>query len=176
MSDTPPALAVILAEFQAIRAVIERSTTSLLTLISFNVTAVAAVSGFVLSRNADPRLLLVLPVLSSGLGLLVFDQDWGIRVAREYMKKTLQPLAAQYTGDDRLLTYTNHATRSPQWVIVSLAIPYGLLFPGVSIIALAVVTDKLRSLADWSAWTLGATLSLVLLVVWSTRLRDLRSA
>jgi hypothetical protein len=175
VSDDPPALTVILTEFQTIRAAIDRKATSLLTLVSFNITAIAAVSGLVLSHKADIRLLLVLPVVSSGLGLLVFDLDRDIRLARSYIKNTLQPLAAQYARDDRVLRYASLIPRPPLIIIAVQAIPYGLLFPVVSLIALIVVIGHLTSLADWLAWGLGAVLLLVLLMVWSTRLWELRS-
>jgi len=168
VSDDPPALKVILSEFQTIRTAMDRKATSVLTIVSFNATVIAAVLGLVLSKKADLRLLLVLPFVSSGLGLMVLDLDRDIMLARAYIKDTLQPLAAEYTQDDRVLGYANSIPRSRLMIFAAQMIPFALLFPIVSLIALIVVIGHLNSAADWSAWCLGLILLLVLVAVGST--------
>jgi hypothetical protein len=174
VSDDPPALKVILSDFQTIRTEMDRKATSVLTLVSFNITVIAAVLGLVLSKKADLRLLLVLPFVSSGLGLMVFNLDRDIRLARAYIKNTLQPLAAEYTQDDRVLAYASRTPRPPM-IFAMQMIPYGLLFPAISLIALVVVIGHLNSAADWWAWCLGLILLLVLLAAGSARIWQLIS-
>ena len=61
MSSVLPerALTVLLAEYASIRTSIDRKATAQLTLISLNVTTVAAVVGLTLSYRLEWRLLLV---------------------------------------------------------------------------------------------------------------------
>jgi len=173
--DTPPALTVILTEFQTIRAGIDRKATSIHTLMSLNVTAIAAVAGLVLADKADPRLLLVLPLVSSSLGLMVIDLTRDIRLARDYINDRLQPLAAKYAEDDEVLAYASTTPRPPRNILVLQGIPFSLLFGGVSLIALIAVIGSLKSVADWSAWCVGAALLLILTLIAADRGRELIS-
>jgi hypothetical protein len=174
MSDQAGALLEILvAEIRTVRDTIDRRVAAIMGLVSFNATAVAAVAGFVLSNKADVRLLMILPIFSASFGLLVFDHDRDIRVARRYADDVLRPLIIRLTHEDGLLSHNHMAPRSLGYEIAVQAIPFGLLFPGASVVALVVVTPYLTGPMDWFGWVFGAVLLATLLTVWSRRLVDI---
>ena len=154
------AIDVILAEYTVSRTVMDRNMSSALGLIGLNVTAVAAVSGFVLSNHADVRLLLILPILSSALGLAFVGQMNYIRIVSEYIESELRPLVVEYTGDERLLGYGQSHQRHKGSGYLIQALAMGLVFPGVALAALFITETKLHGRADWTGWLFGAALTM----------------
>ena len=62
-----------LAEFSALRAEIGARSGVQHQLMALNITALAAIGGFVISDKADPLLLLMLPLVSCALGVIWHD-------------------------------------------------------------------------------------------------------
>jgi hypothetical protein len=101
----PESLQIVLAEFAALRGEIQGRSSAAWTLLGLNLTASSAVAGFVLSDRADPLLLLLLPFLSSSLGLLFLDHGINLDRIGTYIKQELKPRATRAGGDPGLLAY-----------------------------------------------------------------------
>jgi hypothetical protein len=164
----------LLAEYETVNTLVERTTTLITTLITFHATAIATVVGFIVSEKADIRLLLVIPIISAILGLLISSQDFDIRTAEGYVRTVLRPILAEYTGDDHLWRWHEQLLERRRAVFVGLTrlAPLGLLFPGAAVASLLVTVAGLRTGLDWLAWALGLVLT-VLLLGWSHALSAL---
>jgi len=167
-------LSVLVAEYNSIRAAIDRKANAQLTIIGLNVTGIATVIGFVISKNLDLRVILVLPIFSSTLGLLMYWHDRTADASRLYVKRVLRPLIVEYVDDQRLLGWQDQYTDAKEKATLVLAIsaPLGVLFPAVSLVSLVLVFSKLDAAGYWVTWTLGAFLLAVLVACWSTNLRS----
>ncbi|TDC40669.1 hypothetical protein E1211_00755 [Micromonospora sp. 15K316] len=167
------ALTAALADAAAIRSTIERKANHNQNVIGLHLTVVAAVAGFILAERADLRLLLLLPLLSAALGLNVVSQYRDIRIAGEYIEQVLSPAIARYTGNATIFGWESSYWKRKRDGHVAQALAMGLIFPGVSTVALAVTLPAVRNPADLLAWSLGAGLLLLLLAAWSYRLREM---
>ncbi|MER7334499.1 MULTISPECIES: hypothetical protein [unclassified Micromonospora] len=167
------ALEAALADAAAIRATIERKANHNQALVGVNLTAVAAIAGFVLSEKADLRMFLLLPVLSTALGLSVVSQYRDIRIAGQYIEQVLRPAIARYTGEPSLFGWEVFYWRRKHDGHVAQALAMGVIFPGVSTLALAVTLPGIRTTADKLAWAVGAAMLLLLLGAWSNRLHEM---
>ncbi|MEV4197844.1 hypothetical protein [Micromonospora globbae] len=167
------ALTVVLADAAAIRSTIERKANHNQNVIGLHLTVVAAVAGFILAEKADPRLLLLLPLISAALGLNVASQYRDIRIAGEYIEQVLSPAVARYTGDRTLFGWETFYWKRKYDGHLSQALAMGLIFPGVSTVALAVTLPSVRSTSDVIAWSIGAGMLVLLLASWSYRLREM---
>jgi len=158
----------LVAEYEAALNLINRKTTIVATLITFDVTAVATVIGFLLANKADPRLLALVPVISATFGLLVASQDRDIRTAEALLNSTMRPAAQRIANDDGIWNFYGRflASRIPWYEVVTRGLPLVLLFPGASIASLAVVTTHLKSWLDWAIWSAGLLLTTALSVGW----------
>lgn len=78
-----------LAEFAALRAEIAQRSSTQQALIALNLTAVATVLGFALTKQSSRGLLLLVPVISPSLGLLWLDHHRNIRLIAEYIRDEL---------------------------------------------------------------------------------------
>ncbi|MFI7021134.1 hypothetical protein ACIBMZ_00240 [Micromonospora sp. NPDC049900] len=162
-----------LADAAAIRATIERKANHNQNLISLYLTAVAAVAGVVLSEKADVRLLLLLPMLSAALGLSVAAQYRDGRIAGAYLEEVLRPAIARHTGDDSLFGWETYYRMRKHDGHLAQAFALGLIFPGVSALALAFTLPSMRNWTDRAAWAIGAGMLLLLIVGWSPRLIEM---
>ncbi|RKN36572.1 hypothetical protein [Micromonospora musae] len=167
------ALTAALADAAAIRSTIERKANHNQNVIGLHLTVVAALAGFILVERADLRLLLLLPLLSTALGLNVVSQYRDIRIAGEYIEQVLGPAIARYTGNARVFGWETFYWKRKHDGHFAQALAMGLIFPGVSTVALAITLPAVRNPADVIAWSLGAGLLLLLLAAWSYRLREM---
>ncbi|MER7418004.1 hypothetical protein ABT346_14675 [Micromonospora peucetia] len=164
------ALEAALADAAAIRATIERKANHNQALVGVNLTAVAAVAGFVLSEKADIRMFLLLPVLSTALGLSVVSQYRDIRIAGQYLEQVLRPTIARHTGEPGLFGWEAFYWQRKHDGHVAQALAMGVIFPGISALALAVTLPGIQGTGDKLAWAVGAAMLLILLGAWSNRL------
>jgi hypothetical protein len=163
---------VLVAEYNSIRSSVDRKATAQLTILGLNVTGIATVVGFIISKNLDLRLLLVLPIFSSTLGLLTFWHDRTSRASLRYITEHLRPLFIEYVDDDRVMGWTERYANAKErpGLILSIAIPMGVLFPVVSLTSLILVIPKLDSEAYWVAWGIGLLLCGTLIGCWGTNI------
>lgn len=89
MPDEAP-IEVCLAEYAALRLEIQNRSGLQQTLISLNVTAIAAIGGLVLSRHVSPAILLVLPPIAVTLGFLWVAHDHVIHDLGRYLRTQLR--------------------------------------------------------------------------------------
>jgi hypothetical protein len=76
---------VRLAEYAALRAELAQRLSSQQALVALNLTAVATIVGFVLVKHSSKSLLLLVPVVSSVLGLLWLDHNRTVRQIATYI-------------------------------------------------------------------------------------------
>ncbi|NJP32059.1 hypothetical protein [Micromonospora thermarum] len=170
------ALTAALADAAAIRSTIERKATHNQNVIGVHLTVVAAVAGFILAEKADLRLLLLLPLVSAALGLNVVSQYRDIRIAGDYIEQVLRPAIAQYTGNGTLFGWEAFYWKRKQDGHLAQAAAMGLIFPGVSALALAITLPAVRTLDDRLAWVVGAGMLVLLLASWTNRLSEMARA
>lgn len=170
------ALTAALADAAAIRSTIERKATHNQNVIGLHLTVVAAVAGFILAEKADLRLLLLVPLVSAALGLNVVSQYRDIRIAGEYIEQVLRPAITRYTGNGRLFGWETFYWQRKHDGHLAQAAAMGLIFPGVSTLALVITLPAVRTLADRVAWAVGAGMLLLLLASWTNRLTDMARA
>src|SRR3954451_15704021 len=77
------------AEFAAYRQEILHRSSQQYTLLALDLTALTAIAGFVLSDNADRLLLLLLPIVSSSIGLLWYDPARNIDSLGTYIRESM---------------------------------------------------------------------------------------
>jgi hypothetical protein len=169
-------LDVLLAEFNAARTEIDRKNSARLTLISLHMTAVAAIAGLVLTRQADPRLLIVLPGVCTALGFTLLSESRDKALRAKYIDDVLRPLIIEATGDDRLLAWESYYDRGASSSYLVRVISTGLLFPGVALIALIASLPSVASVGDWIAWSVGLALEMVLIGAGIPRVTRIREA
>lgn len=165
------ALTAILAECSAISALVDRKALMITTLVTFNITAVTTVAGFIISGKANKELLLVLPVVTAALGLLVAAQDVDARTAESYLKNNLHPLVQKYTGERNAWVWVEFmdSRRTPLTVAMTRALPMGLIFPGICVATLALSLPGVNGAGQWVAWGMGVALTALLVTSWASQ-------
>jgi hypothetical protein len=150
---------VIIAEFEALRNEINNAVSSQQTTININITAIAVISGLVLSHKADRLLLLVAAAISCGLGLYMEGSWHHIRRVVAYINGTLRPLATEYTGDERILAWeTWSLTHGGAWKrVVPLGLATVVIFSVMPFVMLIWTIPDLKSPWLWLAWAGTAT-------------------
>jgi hypothetical protein len=168
--DKKAMLNVVLAEFQALRGEIKDRASAAYTILNLNITATAAVAGFVLSDKADPRLLLILPLLSPALGMLFVDHSYNIANLGNYINERLRPLAIAAAGDSRLLGYEEFVDKYEQNKLLRflpLGFPLMLLFAGFPCAALVFSAMKLEHAWAWALWAAGVLMVITYIALWT---------
>jgi hypothetical protein len=164
-----------LAEFSALRQEIGARSGVQHQLMALNITALTAIGGFVISDQASPLLLLMLPIVSPALGFLWHDHDRNIQNIGTYIRDEVKPILVKTSGaDDRLLSYEERIDeyeRRRSSRLVPLAIPLFVLFAGFSAVALvlgffAIQDEESVSFGVWVVWALGILLVSAYLWLW----------
>lgn len=168
--DQAALLNIVLAEFNALRGEIRDRASAAYMLLNLNITATAAVAGFVLSDKADPLLLLVLPLLSPALGMLFVDHSYNITNLGNYINIQLRPLAISVAGDSRLLGYeefVDQYERNKLLRFLPLGFPLMLLFAGFPCAALVFSASDVEHVWTWALWTAGVLMVVAYLALWA---------
>ena len=162
------ALTAVLAECAAISALIDRKALMIATLVTFNITVTSTVIGFILSGKTSKEILLVLPAATAALGLLVAAQDIDARAAESYLRNNLHRLVERYTGEKDAWKWVEvmDARRTPITVVMTRALPMGLIFPGICVATLAISLPSVKGSGEWVAWAMGAALTALLVASW----------
>ena len=132
-----------------------------------------AIAGFVLSRRADVRVLLVLPFLSSSLGLFWLDHAKTIRNIGRYIKKYVEAPVGELLGAG-IMRWESIAHGHARQLSDRLTFlgPLALVFMSPSWLSLAVTVSKLDTGGLVCAWILGVVLTVIVLVIWVRYLVD----
>src|SRR4051794_15500619 len=94
-----------LAEFASVRSEMEQKFRTHDTMLSLNFTLNAGLVGVVMADKAPTQLLVVVPLLSTGLTLLARQQLTIANVLSGYISDVLHPLLAQQVGNRRVLRF-----------------------------------------------------------------------
>lgn len=174
-AGAPPApqpatvVSVALAEFGKLRDEIAGRSTTLWTLLGLNATVSSAVAGFVLAQNADPLLVLLLPLLTPALGLLVLDHATNIGNIGEYINTVIKPVVQEAASEPRLLCYEEWVDQwetRPVRRVLAFGLPLVLLFNVVPVYSLLYTIPHLRNGTLWALWATGLTMTAFQIAVW----------
>jgi hypothetical protein len=152
-------MSAILAEYSALRSEIGGRISAQDGMINIYMTAVAAIIGFALSDRSRLLLLLIVPVLSFSVRLLYQAHNGHIGLIARYVNGELRQLAADGTGESRVLGWEdwNHGKRT--WRD---DLPHGLglvvLFPLSAVLSMLLVVPALDAWWNWTAWVFDALL------------------
>jgi hypothetical protein len=161
-------LDLVLAEFNALNAEITSTASSQQTLISLNITAQAAVAGLVVADKADPKLLFVSAVLSSALGLVYVANAVHIANMGSYITDVLRLIAAEKTGEGRLLGWVQHYRVHHRVLrLLYRGLMIGGLFCGFPMVALVWVIPHLDTLWSRVAWGCSSCLLIIQIGAWA---------
>ncbi|NES26469.1 hypothetical protein GCE86_28635 [Micromonospora terminaliae] len=154
---------LLVAEYNAIRAVMAQKSAASHALVGAYLTVVAVILGFVVANRADPRLLLAVPVLAAISGITILRRRRDREAANTYIREVLRPVAVECSGDDRVFRWDDFYAQ--QRGARSLLYEFGLqlVFPLSGFVGLFVTLPLLGSVGDWSAWLTGLAFLVALL-------------
>src|ERR1700677_3308141 len=105
MPDQKDAIAILLAEFQALRAEIAARSGAQSTMMQLAVTAFGVLAGLAFTQYGDHRLLLLIPVISAILGLIWLDHAANISNIGDFIKGQIMPALQRAAGMEALPDY-----------------------------------------------------------------------
>ncbi len=160
----------VLAEFNAIRAEILFRATSQATLIQINITAVATIVGFVFANQANPLILVIIPILSPVLGMLWLDHDASIAWLGNFIKMEIKVKYNTISAFDYpdYQTYMDCASDSNVVTLnfnIAIVITFFVLPVAVLVFALATVGSLTALIFSCSIITCNSTVAFVFLPV-----------
>lgn len=168
-NDKAGLLNLTIAEFNALRGEIKDRSASAYTLLNINITATTAIAGFVLSGNASPILLLILPLLSPALGMLFVDHSYNIDNLGSYIKSRLRPMAVAAAGHSSVLGYEDFIDAYEQKKLLRflpLGLPLTLLFAGPPVAGLLFSWGQIRDGWALALWIGGLLMFIAFVTLW----------
>jgi hypothetical protein len=144
-ADTP-------AEFASYRAEILARSAHQHTLLTLNITALSALSAFVLSDKASQQLLILLPIVSGAVGLLWYDHARNIDSLGDYIRTELPG----FDGYERRIAELEQSEKRRVPMTAALT----LMFVGAPVAGLVVPLGEIDG-ALWGLWAVGLVLALV---------------
>lgn len=152
---------VRLAEFAALRQGMAQRAAQEHALIGLNLTALGTIVGFVVTQKAGEELLLVVPLVSSTLGLLWLDHHTNIHRAAAYIRDHLW----EWTPSWEKHLVTRHHSRWRAFIFWS---SIGLVFAAVPVAALVIGWPPADGRSGvYVLWGLGAALTALYLVAFT---------
>ncbi len=143
-------------EFQAYRQEISDRSGHQHTLLTLNLTVLAAVAGFVLSDHANVLVLLILPIVSSAMGLLWYDHARNIDSLGDYIRVNLKA----FGGYEERIAQLERT----QWRRVPMTLALLILFVATPVAGLVIPAPLVHG-GYWFLWGTGAVMSAM--CVWS---------
>lgn len=139
------------AEFAAYREEILSRSSQQYTLLALDLAALTAIAGFVLSDKADQLLLLLLPIISSAIGLLWYDHARNIDSLGTYIRENLPLFGGYERRIDEL--EVSELRRVPMTLALL------VLLVGAPISGLVVTFHDVHG-SLWALWSCGLLLSI----------------
>jgi hypothetical protein len=131
---------ILLAEYTALRAEIERRSTTQWNIFALQITAAGAVTGLAISAMSNLALLLIVPMVSYTLGNRYILHDFHLKLIRRYLRESLSGRLndqLQWDGWRSRELAAEDATRrwftATGWTVLH---PTRLAFEGVAVLAL----------------------------------------
>jgi hypothetical protein len=140
------------AEFAAYRDEILHRSSQQNSLLGLDLAALIAIAGFVLSDSADPLLLLLLPIVSSSIGLLWYDHARNIDSLGTYIRDNIGVFAGYERRIDAL--EVSELRRVPMTLALL------ILLVGTPLSGLVVTLDDVDG-SLWALWACGVLVSAV---------------
>jgi hypothetical protein len=156
-----PDQAVRLAEFAVLRDEMGHRAGSQQALMALNLTLVATIVGFVVTKKADDELLLVVPIVSPALGIRWLDHDRYIHLAAGYIRNCLWDKFDVTDPSTSWESYLSEEGTPKLWQVISWGSTF-LLFLAVSLAALFLAFPTQADSASpglWILWGFGCMLS-----------------
>jgi hypothetical protein len=164
-------LSAHLTEFEKLKDEIKSRSNVQSTLINLNLTAIAAIGGFVLAHKEQAFVAVILTIVSPVLGLLFLDHDTNIKSIGTYIRDNLSPAIRSLVGVPSIFGYEDAVTLMERNVLqrFSFGIAIVFIFGAVPVFSLAVSFPE----AGKHAWSLfvffiGAVLTLMFLLAFLT--------
>jgi hypothetical protein len=149
----PPAdKEVRLAEYERLRAEIDRRTAIQQALIALNVTVAGTILGFVAAEKAPNGLLLAIVFISNTFGILWLDHHLAIHQIGDYIKKELwdwRPSWERYLDRDK----------KPVWWRAFFMFAMVMAFTGVAAAAAVAAKAHLHQCALVGVWWIGTAIT-----------------
>lgn len=167
MPDPKDAITILLAEYQALRTEIQTRSGAQSTLMQLTITAFGALAALSFTQYGDRRMLLLIPVISTILGLVWLDHAANISNIGDFIMQRLWPALVAGSEADALPDYevaVRAYERSPGVLLRLFGLPPLLIFILLPIVAIVVAFDS--SSQDWLFWTL-VVIDLALLLVFT---------
>ncbi|MFF4894627.1 hypothetical protein [Micromonospora chersina] len=146
---------LLVAEYNAIRAVMAQKSAASHTLVGAYLTVVAVILGFVVANRADPRLLLAVPVLAAISGITILRRRRDREAANTYIRDVLRPVAVECSADDRVFRWDDFYARQKDSRSLLYEFGLQLVFPLSGAVCLFVTLPLLGSVGEWLAWLTG---------------------
>src|ERR1035438_2161990 len=127
---------IVLSEFNSVKSEIQSRSKAQSSLISLNMSAIAALGGFFFSEHGgDSRILLLIPIVSSVLGMVYMDHAVSIGYMGRFIQHEIKPQLANLGNMPEVLDYEVFARRFEQnrkFRLLLFALPLLLIFCGRS--------------------------------------------
>ncbi|MEU5527567.1 hypothetical protein ABZ744_11575 [Micromonospora chersina] len=153
---------LLVAEYNAIRAVMAQKSAASHTLVGGYLTVVAVILGFVVANRADPRLLLAVPVLAAISGITILRRRRDRQAANTYIRDVLRPVAVECSGDDRVFRWDDFYARQKDSRSLLYEFGLQLVFPLSGAVCLVATLPLLGSVGEWLAWLTGLSFLIAL--------------
>ncbi|MFG2165942.1 hypothetical protein [Micromonospora chersina] len=163
---------LLVAEYNAIRAVMAQKSAASHTLVGAYLTVVAVILGFVVANRADPRLLLAVPVLAAISGITILRRRRDREAANAYIRDVLRPVAVECSGDDRVFRWDDFYARQKDSRSLLYEFGLQLVFPLSGAVCLFVTLPLLGSVGEWLAWLTGLSFLIALVSAYVHQNRD----
>jgi hypothetical protein len=171
MPDQKDAIAILLAEFQALRTEIAGRSAAQATMMQLAITAFGALAGLAFTQYGDHRSLLLIPVISAILGLIWLDHAANISNIGDFIKNQLMPALQKAAAMESLPDYeifVRDYERTPGGFFRMFGLPPFLIFVLVPFVAMVLALESTPR--GWLFWTL-LVFDAGLLVVFTVRWR-----
>lgn len=166
MSDADKQLiTVLVAQFNACRAEIQARSASQALVVNLNITAIGVLSGYYFGYDANPLVLLIIPLLSPMLGIIWSDHAINIGNIGRFIQHNIMPILRTTLGrdvPDYEFTIRSFEKQKGQRLLLLIA-PMLLIFAVLPIAALglAFVDSSVHDLLFWVLAGAGAILVLI---------------
>lgn len=176
----PAAADAALAEFSALRAEIVARQQAQTAAVGAALTVAGAIGAVAFAGDRDRlEILLVLPFILCGLGLIHQEHSHRTNVLGTYVRERLWPELAESAGyrlswEQFLHDYQRHEERRATWALLGRA-PYVLIFfaPGAASLLLTALAVDRPPTWFWFVWVAGVAVTLAYGYVADRAQRDL---
>ena len=144
MPDQKNAIAILLAEFGALRTEIAGRSAAQATMMQLAVTAFGALAGLAFTEYGDHRLLLLIPIISAILGLIWLDHAANISNIGDFITTEIMP-ALKTAADMEYLpdyeVFVRKYERTPGGFFRTFGLPPFLIFILVPLVAMIMALN-----------------------------------